>query len=452
MLPGDGFEGDGDGLGDRQRPGRARALPRRAARLLGDALQRVRAARRACPTRSTRRRSCKASGGIFHNRVDAERLDAARRQPAVPADGHRRQRQRRQPGRRRAARSACRSPSPRRTSRSSTRRPTCGRPASSARSRGASRVDVAYVGRRGLYLQRERNINQLRPGTLQANPGVNIAALRPYKGYGAIRISENAGNSKYNSLQMSADRRYSNGFKLGVGLHVRQVGGQRQRQAQRDVEHLRRHELLGAVELRPPPRARRLLHLRPAVLARPDARCMRNLLGGWQISGASFFRTGTPFSITRTNDIAGVGDGSNGQPVQPGRRLEREREQGSSRPAPARTTNFCFNPAAFAARRRARSATRRATCSTTRASSSGTSRCSRTSTWAAAKRLQFRAEFFNFINHPNWGNVNNSSITGSVNYADPTNANFGRVHVEDQQPARRAAEPAVPVLERRAST
>jgi hypothetical protein len=51
-------------------------------------------------------------------------------------------------------------------------------------------VDVTYVGRRGLYLPRERNINQLRPGTVAANPGVNIAALRPYKGYGGIRMTE----------------------------------------------------------------------------------------------------------------------------------------------------------------------------------------------------------------------------------------------------------------------
>ena len=34
-------------------------------------------------------------------------------------------------------------------------------------------------------------------------------------GYGAIRISENSGYSKYNSLQISADRRYSNGLKVG---------------------------------------------------------------------------------------------------------------------------------------------------------------------------------------------------------------------------------------------
>ena len=29
-------------------------------------------------------------------------------------------------------------------------------------------VEVNYVGRTGLYLQRERNINQLQPGTVQA--------------------------------------------------------------------------------------------------------------------------------------------------------------------------------------------------------------------------------------------------------------------------------------------
>ena len=40
-------------------------------------------------------------------------------------------------------------------------------------------IDATYVGRRGLYLQRERNINQVPLGVIAANPGVNIAALRP---------------------------------------------------------------------------------------------------------------------------------------------------------------------------------------------------------------------------------------------------------------------------------
>ncbi|PYR89525.1 MAG: TonB-dependent receptor [Acidobacteria bacterium] len=77
-------------------------------------------------------------------------------------------------------------------------------------------LDAAYVGRRGVYLQRERNINQLAAGTVQANPNVNVAALRPFKGYGVIRLSENAGTSKYNALQLGLDRRYRNGFKFGA--------------------------------------------------------------------------------------------------------------------------------------------------------------------------------------------------------------------------------------------
>ena len=39
---------------------------------------------------------------------------------------------------------------------------------------------------------------------------------------------------------------------------------------------------------------------------REPTNLLQNLLGGWQISGATFMRTGTPFSITRTDDIAGI--------------------------------------------------------------------------------------------------------------------------------------------------
>ena len=41
---------------------------------------------------------------------------------------------------------------------------------------------------------------------------------------------------------------------------------------------------------------------------------LKNLLGGWQISGVTFFRTGTPANgrlggvVQTSNDIAGVGD------------------------------------------------------------------------------------------------------------------------------------------------
>ena len=80
---------------------------------------------------------------------------------------------------------------------------------------------------------------------------------------------------------------------------------------------------------------------------RDQSTLLRNLLGGWQISGATFLQSGTPFSITRTNDIAGVGEGSNGQPVD----LVGDMMQGANGKFSLGTgldTNFAFNPAAFA--------------------------------------------------------------------------------------------------------
>ncbi len=106
------------------------------------------------------------------------------------------------------------------------------------------------------------------PGTAQANPGVNIAALRPFKGYGPIRLSENAGYSKYNSLQVSGERRYKNGFKFSVAYTL----GHSEDNAsnKRDVMFNSYDDtwLLGQLDLRPSPCVRLLVHLRSAVLPR----------------------------------------------------------------------------------------------------------------------------------------------------------------------------------------
>ena len=164
-----------------------------------------------------------------------------------------------------------------------------------------------------------------------------------------------------------------------------------------------------------------------------------NLLGGWQVSGASFFRTGTPFSILQTSqDVAGVGDVSVGQPWDlvgdPKAGANEQFSAGSSRPE-----LLVQSRGVRSSRRPGRSATRRATCSTIPASSSGTSRCSRTSAWAARVSCRSAAEFFNFPNHPNLGNPsgNVSAQTGTVNsspVADPDQRrNFGRVTTKSGQ-------------------
>ncbi len=281
-------------------------------------------------------------------------------------------------------------------------------------------VDATYVGRRGLYLQRERNINQLPvPGTLQANPGVNIAALRPYKGYNAIRLSENAGRSIYHSLQLSADRRYADGLKVGVAYTL----GKSEDNAsdKRNViwntyddtnfwgpsSYDRRHVLS-------------VYYIYDLPFWRSPTNLVQNLLGGWQISGATFLRSGTPFSITRNDDRAGVGDGGFGQPVD----LVGDPQAGASRKfSTGSDDNFMFNPEAFA----------QVPTSERRFGTSGRNilRNPGDQQWDIAffknfaltgvHRMQFRVEIFNFPNHPNLSGPN----------TDITNPNFGRSITKD---------------------
>jgi hypothetical protein len=293
-------------------------------------------------------------------------------------------------------------------------------------------LDVTYVGRRGLYLQRERNLNQLQPGTIQANPNVNIAALRPFLGYGVIRISENAARSLYNSLQISADRRYSNGLKVGIAYTVGKSednGSDKRNVAWNTYDDTgfwgpsnydRRHSL-------------NFYYIYDLPFWREQNTLMKNLLGGWQISGATFMRTGTPFSVIRTNDIAGVGDGGFGQPYD----LVGDPKAGANgqfSEGAGRDDNFWFNPAAFAAPAAGTFGNAPKNVIYNPGQQQWDIALFKNFNLGGLRRLQFRAEFFNFPNHPNLGlttgnqlGAQTNSLAGGLGYADPTNANFGRI-------------------------
>src|SRR5205823_10112850 len=77
-------------------------------------------------------------------------------------------------------------------------------------------LSVAYVGRRGLHLQREADINQPTTAVRAANPTANLNSIRPYLGYGSIRQTDNVASSRYNSLQVTWNRRFSGGLQFGA--------------------------------------------------------------------------------------------------------------------------------------------------------------------------------------------------------------------------------------------
>jgi hypothetical protein len=276
-------------------------------------------------------------------------------------------------------------------------------------------VDLTYVGRRGLYLQRERNINQLQPGTLAANPGVNIAALRPFKGYGVIRLSENAGKSRYNSLQVSVDRRYSNGLKVGLAYTL----GKSEDNGS-DKRNVLWNTYDDTIYWGPSNFDRRhvmsFYYIYDLPFWREPTNLVQNIFGGWQISGATFLRSGTPFSITRTNDRAGIGDGSIGQPVD----LVGDPDAGANgRFSNGSDDNFAFNADAFA--QVPVGANRFGTAPRNLLRNPGSQQWDialfKNISVKGTHKVQLRMEVFNFLNHPN--------LSGPEN--DITDPNFGRI-------------------------
>ncbi len=84
--------------------------------------------------------------------------------------------------------------------------------------------DVAYVGSIGRRLLQTRNLNAVpygtnfQPASIDRTTGGPLPAnfLRPYRGYADILLSEFAGFSDYHALQLSVNRRYTAGFRMGV--------------------------------------------------------------------------------------------------------------------------------------------------------------------------------------------------------------------------------------------
>jgi hypothetical protein len=172
-------------------------------------------------------------------------------------------------------------------------------------------LTVGYVGRRGLHLQRESNINQPTPAVVAAAPaGTNLDDLRPYKGYNSIRETDNVASSRYNGLQVTWNHRFSSGLHAGVVYTYSKVmdDGSNQRDIIPDTYYA--HNLWGPSEF-----DARHVFIANFLYALPflkgNHQIAGKLLGGWQISGLVQYQSGTPTNIGRGTDYAGVGvDGS----------------------------------------------------------------------------------------------------------------------------------------------
>jgi hypothetical protein len=173
---------------------------------------------------------------------------------------------------------------------------------------------LSYVGRRGIHLEQLGNVNQLQPGTTQANPTINNPdALRPYRGYSTIIEAQNVGGSKYHSLQANLKRRLTAGFLFGVaytwsksydyassnGTNVPNVYNIGLNYGPSDFDT--RHVLVTNYVWDIP------------YGTHSSNSFTRATLGDWQFSGTIQAQSGRPLSVAQGVDYAGVGPGSGNQ-------------------------------------------------------------------------------------------------------------------------------------------
>lgn len=172
---------------------------------------------------------------------------------------------------------------------------------------------IQYVGRRGLHLSQIENINQLQPGTKQANSGVQDDALRPYRGFSAILQDTNGGSSMYNAMQVNLKRRMTKNLLFGVaytwsksmdygsspGYELPNVYDKSPNWGPSDFD-IRNVLVINYVWDIP-------------YASHASNRLVRGTLGNWEVSGTTQAQTGEPFTVSTGDDFAGVGLGAGNQ-------------------------------------------------------------------------------------------------------------------------------------------
>jgi hypothetical protein len=174
-------------------------------------------------------------------------------------------------------------------------------------------LTAAYVGHRGINGWQVYDINEPTVGALLSNPGMNVNQLRPYKGFAAIQEEESVVNSTYKAFQLTWERRYTNGSSFGLSYTLAKSmdNGSNYRDIVPDTYNT--SNLWGPSEYD----TRHVLIIN-YIYAIPFLK-NNKWAGGWSIAGTAQFQTGSPCGIGTNNDFAGVGEfgsfgcGSEGQ-------------------------------------------------------------------------------------------------------------------------------------------
>jgi Carboxypeptidase regulatory-like domain len=296
---------------------------------------------------------------------------------------------------------------------------------------GQTLIEAGYVGTRARHLAVNADFNQYRLGVLpalisanggQANAPPNLAAANaPFPGFGQTMVGLNNANSQYDSLQASAQRRLHHDLQFGVSYtysHAYDDGSNRYANAV-DTYNVglnwgppdwQRNSILG------------INYVYDLPFLRKSHSLQGKIFGGWEIAGFVSYASGHPYNIISGSDVAVVGDNFN---------QNADRISGCDPNSGPHTRTQWFDAHCF------------------QSPATGTfGNAGRNTVWGPGAgnwdfslykngpiterfRYQFRAEFFNVLNHPSFNcdaciDHSNNNTLGDSSFGQLTGVNDPR--------------------------
>jgi hypothetical protein len=290
-------------------------------------------------------------------------------------------------------------------------------------------LEVGYVGTKGTHLLGDIDLNQPTVAARLANPTFDANALVNFPGFGSIRSRNPVFTSNYNSLQISLNRRMTNGLTLGVAytwsklLTTQAVDRDSGIQNSYSIKDAYGPSTLNT------PQIFVLSYVYELPFYRSQSGLTGRVLGGWEVSGITSIQSGQSVTVTQgTDPFATPANNNSGLNLAREGLIQIRTNQVLSGTSGPKTIAEFFNTAAFQGA----------------AGAFGTERPGavlgpgfqlwdvsliKNIRFAERVRLQLRFEGFNAFNHGSPNSVNTtfgSSAFGTVSgYHDPRTLQLG---------------------------
>lgn len=208
-------------------------------------------------------------------------------------------------------------------------------------------LEVGFVGTKGDHLLGDVNINQPTVAARLANPNTDANALAQFPGYQVIKSRAPVFTSNYNSLQVSLNRRFTQGLTLGVAYtwsKLLTTNPQDRDLGASNLYNLRQDYGLSTLNT---PQIFVVSYVYELPFYRNQHSLTGHVLGGWEISGITSIQSGQSTTVTQgTDPFATAANDNSGLNLTRGNAQVRTDLVGD--PHGPKTAGEFFNTAAFA--------------------------------------------------------------------------------------------------------